>query len=267
MINTISIYPIKSLDPILVPAARILAGGSLEHDREFALADADGKWINGKREPRIHRLRAQYDLEHLRVTLSAPETAPATFHLVNHARSLETWLGEFFGYTVNLQRNTNTGFPDDLDSPGPTIVGSASLDAVRSWFALESLEEVRRRFRPNLEVSTSEPFWEDRLFGPADTPLDFRIGDVAVQGVNPCQRCAVPSRDSSNGTVTSDFQRMFATKREETLPSWADKSRFNHYYRLTVNTRIPASEAGKWLRCGDEVVIASPKSAARPSPR
>jgi hypothetical protein len=267
VIKSIALYPIKSLDPILVPAVRIIAGGSLEHDREFALADPQGQWINGKREPGLHRIRAHYDLAPLRVTLSSPQHAPATFHLLDDAHSLETWFENFFGYAVTLQQNTTTGFPDDLDSPGPTIVGSASLQEVRSWFDISDLEEVRRRFRPNIELDTESPFWEDRLFGAPDTTMDFRIGDVAIQGVNPCQRCVVPSRDPSTGVVTPDFQRAFAEKREQTLPAWVDRSHFNHYYRLTVNTRIPSTEAGKWLHCGDEIFTASPKSAGQPSLR
>jgi uncharacterized protein YcbX len=189
-IKTISLYPIKALDPILVPAACVLSGGSLQHDREFALVDSHGKWINAKREPKVHLVRAQYDLATLRVTLSSPEnTPPKTFNLIDDARAIEDWFTNFFGYAVTLQRNTTTGFPDDLDSPGPTIVGSASLSEVRSWFALPDTDEVRRRFRANIELDTDTPFWEDRLFGATNTALPFRIGDVAIQGMNPCQRC------------------------------------------------------------------------------
>ncbi len=69
-VQSISLYPIKSLDPMSVPAARVLSSGALEHDREFALFDEQGNWINGKRDARIHRIRATYDLEDVRVTLS-----------------------------------------------------------------------------------------------------------------------------------------------------------------------------------------------------
>ena len=33
------------------------------------------------------------------------------------------------------------------------------------------------------------------------------------------------------------------------------KSRFNHFYRLAVNTIVPADQAGKTVRVGDEVGI------------
>jgi len=43
--------------------------------------------------------------------------------------------------------------------------------------------------------------------------------------------------------------------RREKLPEWSNAQRFNHYYRFAVNTSITESEAGKWLRIGDPVVL------------
>jgi len=249
VVQSISLYPIKSLDPLVVEAARVLPSGGLEHDREFALFDELGKVINGKREPRIHQIRTTYDLDKFVVTLNGTKA----FHLLNDRRELEGWWSDFLGMRVSIERNTATGFPDDLESPGPTIVGSATLREVSAWFGIADPRETRRRFRANIELATNEVFWEDRLFAEADTTLEFRIGDITILGVNPCQRCAVPSRDPSTGSVTPEFQRVFAEKRAEGLPPWATKSRFNHYYRLAVNTRIPASQAGKVLRLGDAV--------------
>ena len=254
VVEKISLYPIKSLDPALVPTARILSSGALEHDREFALIDEQGKLINGKRDARIHKIRAGYYLPDLLVTLwSAEATGSYTFHLIDQQRAIEDWLGDFLGCRVSLQRNTETGFPDDLDSPGPTIVSTATLREVGSWFGIADASQMSRRFRVNIEIATEEPFWEDRLFGNAETPVEFRIGDVRIHGVNPCQRCAVPSRNPTTGEVQQDFQRVFSEMREKTLPAWAERARFSHYYRLTVNTRIPPTEAGKHLSCGDKV--------------
>jgi uncharacterized protein YcbX len=254
-VKSISIYPIKSLDPVDVTEARVLPSGALEYDREFALFDDAGKRINGKRDARIHRIRATYDLEDSLVTLSADDLPPETFHLTESRRQIEAWVGGFLGLPVFLQRDTQTGFPDDLECPGPTIVGSATLGLVASWFNSEDLQATARRFRANVEISCDTPFWEDRLFGSAETIVEFRIGDVLFHGVNPCQRCAVPSRDPQTGEVTADFQRLFAEKRERMLPPWATKSRFSHYYRLAVNTRIPESEAGKAIHVGDLVSL------------
>ena len=251
VVKSISLYPIKSLDPLAVDAARVLSSGALEHDREFALFDEQGNVINGKREPSIHQVRARYDLDAFAVTLNESER----FHLVSNRHEIEDWLGTFLGRRVSMRRNVETGFPDDLDSPGPTVVGWETLREVGLWFGIADPAEAGRRFRANVVITTKVPFWEDRLFGESDETVEFRVGEVTICGVNPCQRCAVPSHDPSTGGVTPEFQRTFAERRAESLPSWAPVSRFNHYYRLAVNTRIPASEAGKVIRVGDAVEL------------
>ena len=85
--------------------------------------------------------------------------------------------------------------------------------------------------------------------------MEFRLGTVRLWGVNPCQRCAVPSRDSRSGEVWPGFARSFSSQRQATLPAWAERSRFDHYYRLAVNTRVPPDQASPLLRVGDEVAI------------
>jgi uncharacterized protein YcbX len=255
IVDRIVVYPVKGLDPVEVRIARILPGGSLEHDREFALSDSQGHWINAKREPKIHALRSEFDLSSFRVTLRGREATPETFHLTEQQRELEEWFGAFFGYPASVKRNVATGFPDDTDSPGPTLVSTATLREVDSWFGFSDIAQTGRRFRANILLKTEEPFWEDRLFGEDDQSRPFRIGNVQFLGVNPCQRCVVPSRDPMTGIATPDFQRVFAEKRAARLPEWAPKSRFTHYYRLTVNTRIPSTEAGKAIQVGDELSL------------
>jgi uncharacterized protein YcbX len=150
-----------------------------------------------------------------------------------------------------LRENSTSGYPDDTESPGPTIISAATLAAVASWFPDLNVDEARRRFRANLEINSPDSFWEDRLAGETGAVVPFQIGDVRMLGVNPCQRCAVPSRSSETGEVSSGFAKKFAEYREAALPAWSPRSRFNHYYRLAINTRVPAAEAGKWLRTGD----------------
>ena len=48
------------------------------------------------------------------------------------------------------------------------------------------------------------------------------------------------------------FSKTFAERRQATLPAWAEPARFNHYYRLAVNTCT--IEAGR-LRVGDELTL------------
>ncbi len=112
---------------------------------------------------------------------------------------------------------------------------------------------MRQRLRANIEIGGVPAFWEDQLFADADEIVQFKIGEVLFEGINPCQRCIVPTRNSRTGESYPNFQKLFSQKREETLPSWVNLSRFNHFYRLSVNTKIPASEAGKMVQVGDEI--------------
>ena len=258
----ICLYPIKSLPPVSPPQAALLAGGALRHDREWAFFTEDGRVLNGKRTPAIHGLRSVFDLAAGDVCLEAAEGGQTgRFHLPDDHHALEAWLTYFFGQPVWLRRNAQSGFPDDLNAPGPTVISTATLEEVASWFPGLSVNSVRVRFRANLEIGGVPPFWEDRLFGEPETTVPFQIGGVLFHGVNPCQRCAVPPRDPETGEALPDFSRVFRAKREETLPLWAVRTRFNHFYRLAVNTRVPESEAGKLLRVGDKVVCLPAKVA------
>src|SRR5262249_25513767 len=135
--------------------------------------------------------------------------------------------------------DTEAGFPDDTEAPGPTVISTATLQAVASWFPGLDEQVMRLRFRANLEIGGVPAFWEDRLFAEVGSVVPFRVGDVLFEGINPCQRCVVPSRDPYTGGIFPHFQEIFARKRREFLPSWSTPSRFNHFYRLSCNTRVP----------------------------
>lgn len=250
------IYPIKSLDRVSVTRARILPCGSFAYDREFALFDREGNVVNGKRNPRVHLIRTTYDLENSTVTLrTRDQDETQTFHLLEERTRLETWFSDFFGFSVMMKRDTNSGFPDDLESPGPTLISVATLEEVSSWFPELNRERASRRFRANIEISNVPAFWEDRLFGEPGETIEFTVGEVKLHGVNPCQRCVVPSRHPETGDVISGFQKTFSAKRQATLPTWANAARFNHFYRLSINTRVTSSETGKVIRIGDEIMM------------
>jgi uncharacterized protein len=249
----IAIYPVKSLDAHLQSEARTLPIGALEHDRRFALTDQQGEFIHAKRTALIHRLRSTFDPSRLTLTLQTEGVAPSTFDLMDDRPALCQWLGRFFAMPVSLIDNAEGGFPDDVEAPGPTLVSTATLEAIGRWFDLP-VDEVRRRFRANLEIDGVEPFWEDQLVTSGLGAVRFAIGEAELLGTNPCQRCVVPSRDSQTGTVTDRFAKRFAEVRQEHLPAWAPVDRFNHFYRLSVNTRSGQGHE-RTLRVGDELRI------------
>jgi len=264
----IRLHPIKGLDPVSVPEARIGSNGGLHLDRVWVLFTADGKWINGKNNPEIHHIRAEYDPQVSSVALRVDGNAangsgrgqaasPKPIKLVFPAdldRAAE-WFSEYFGHTV-IVRHIPEGVPDDGLAPGPTIVSTASLRSVCDLFPVISLNEARERFRTTLEIEGVPAFWEDQLFGENENyVIRFKIGEVAFEGSNPCARCPVPPRNPRTGEVLIGFQKQFSEMRRTQLPSTSPRERFDHFYRLATNTRVASTEQGKLLRVGDAVVL------------
>lgn len=259
-LGRIVIYPLKSFDPLELDAAQVLSNGALRYDRQFALIDATGRVLNAKRTARVHTVSAR--LDPVRRVLTVRERrgdVSQTWDVDRDRPAIEAWFSEVFEIGLTLHESNDGGFPDDTDAAGPTVVSAATLETVVGWFPGLTLEQVRLRFRVNLEITGVEPFWEDRLYGAnADETVPFRIGQVTLHGTNPCQRCAVPTRDPETGAVWPEFAREFSTRRSLELPPWAARSRFNHFYRLTVNTRrgsSPEDNAPAFIRCGDAVEI------------
>jgi hypothetical protein len=250
---SITVYPMKALDPVSLNHACITPGGILEHDRIWAMLGPDGRYINGKNVSRVHHLRTRYLLPSKYVTVGyGPDPEEYTFSLGKDRSALASWLERKLEMPVEIRDDGDHGFPDDTRASGPTLISYATLETVASWFRGLSVDDVKRRFRPNLVVTGVPAFWEDHLYGALDA-VKFRIGDVAIYGINPCARCVVPTRDPVTGLADRDFMKTFIERRRETLPSWAERSKFDHFYRLCVNTRIDPSEAGKVLRVGDPV--------------
>jgi uncharacterized protein YcbX len=267
----IRLHPIKALDPVSVNEARIGPNGGLELDRVWALYSADGRWVNAKRTAAMHLIRAAYAPDIRSVTFTVPgdrRDIPAmAFAFPGDTEGAAEWFSMYFEQAIQV-RYTREGFPDDGLAPGPTIVSTASLETVCAWFPGMTLEEARRRFRTTLEIdgSPSEDgkgaaerlpaFWEDQLFaGSESNVVRFRIGDIAFEGSNPCARCPVPGRESQTGVTHEGFQKRFTELRRAQLPPWAPAERFDHFYRLATNTRVPSTEQGKSLRVGDLLAL------------
>ncbi len=249
----IDLYPIKSLDGLTVQTAQVLPSGALQHDRALALFDTTGKFINGKRDARIHQVRSRLADDLAAVTVWTDEPSQtSTFPLQPHPDGLAQWLSTYFEQPVTLRHDSKIGFPDDTDSPGPTLISTATLQIIADWYGL-SLVETRRRFRTNLEVAGVPAFWEDQLFSASDEPVPFRVGAVTFWGINPCQRCVVPTRNPQTGDSTKGFQKHFAAQRAATLPEGVARSQFNHFYRLAVNTRLAPDSAVTSLSIGDAI--------------
>jgi uncharacterized protein len=240
-IGALTIHPIKSLDGVRVEHATIAAHGGLAGDRQYAIFDAAGRLVNGKRTSAVHTIRATFDLYAQRVTLGSD-----TFALGE--RRMNEWLTDHVGFAVSVRKGT---FPDHTRTPGPTIISTATLTAFADAFGL-AVDEVRLRFRANIEVSDTSAFDEDRFIGAQKIGM-VRCGEVLLHAVEHCSRCVVPSRDPRQGTALPAFAKRVSQWRESTLPEWTDRATLAHFYHLAVLTRVPPTEIGKTVRVGDTV--------------
>lgn len=247
----IMVYPIKSLPPVELPEARITRYGTLEWDRLYALVDERGLYVNGKRERRIHLVRARYDLLRGLVYLSACCGEEQEYSLDKEPEEVSRWFTRFLGYSVRLVKRPE-GYPDDEANRGPTVISTGTLAEVGSWFGWDLLQ-ARLRFRANLEIGGVEPFWEDQLYAGKGKAVVFRVGEVLMEGRNISKRCVVPSRDPFTAAVTIGFQKEFVRRRKPMLRGKYPES--DHGYRLSINTVVRPGQEGKVLKIGDPVEV------------
>ncbi|MBK8551734.1 MAG: MOSC N-terminal beta barrel domain-containing protein [Ignavibacteria bacterium] len=258
-ISNIRIYPIKSLDPVEVKEADI-GKSSLLHDREFAMINKDRKFISGKFTSKVNTLRSAFDLENSTVTFNEEGSSNyMTFNLEEDNENLEKYLTDFFGMSVTIIRNDEGKFQDVPVIGGITILSDATLKSLTEHFPGITLDKMRNRFRANIEITNVEAFWEDNLFAEPGSVIEFKINDVTLFGIDPRERCIVPTRDPFTGDTYPKFTKEFVRIREHTLPGWSKLRDYGHYYYLTVDTFIPDTEKGKVIRLGDELKIIGKK--------
>ncbi|MDZ7688910.1 MAG: MOSC N-terminal beta barrel domain-containing protein [Halobacteriales archaeon] len=246
-VEKLRVYPVKSLGCVCVTEAKVLDGGTLVRDREFAVFDGDGDVVNGKRTPLVHRpdVRLQDDVP----VVSFPDGEEV--NVADERDRAERLLGDFFDVDATVRRDGSLGYVDRREM-GPSVVSTATVREFASWFDI-TVESARRRLRANVEVSGVPAFWEDRFVGE-DAP-SFDVGGVGFEGVTPCGRCVVPARNPDTGEETEGFRRTFIEKRRETFPEWADEDAFDHPYTLMIIARVPEEERGGKVSVGDRIRV------------
>jgi uncharacterized protein len=254
-LGRIRIYPFKSLDPIECEAAHFTSTGSLKEDRRFAFLLPNGKFFNAKNDPRIHQIRLHIDpsAQSYEFSIQGTKTRVQT-NLTEGFEALEHWIFKHLKVKTKVTENGDQGFPDDLQASGPTVISRGTIEAIASWYPSLTPDNIRSRFRANLEIENVPAFWEDRLCAEkASGEIEFQIGNATLKGINPCQRCVVPSRDQQTGETLADFTKQFLVERQKALPNWAPRSQFNHFYRAAINTTARNNDATGPIRLGDEV--------------
>ena len=97
VVDRITIYPVKSLDGISLQKAQIGNGGCLQHDREYAIIDSNGKFVNGKSNAAVHLLRSSVDFENEIISFrNETEDTWNSFHLEKDTTAINGFLSAFF---------------------------------------------------------------------------------------------------------------------------------------------------------------------------
>lgn len=258
-VSRIRIYPVKSLDPVEVQEATI-GIRSLKHDRAFAMLASDGRFVNGKRTGQVYQLQASYDIPNQLISLTPRKGGVTqTFELREGNPLLNNFLSDFFEVNLSVLHRTRGELMDIPGASSVTIVSENSLVSLQQKLEDFSIENLRLRFRSNIELSGIPAFWEEQLFQRPGMGMSFRVGEVEMIGISPRARCNVPPRHPLTGETNKDFVKNMIERRNNSLPKDSTLPLFgrNTYY-LTVNTYLPESEEGKMIRVGDRVEILEP---------
>lgn len=259
-ISKIRIYPVKSLDPIEVTEAEI-GIRSLLHDRSFAMLAQDGRFVNGKRTGRVNQLKSEFDLKEGLIHLTPRDgEETATFELKEGNQNLDDYLTSFFEIKLNVLHRTKGELMDIPGASSVTFVSQASLQSLHTDFSEKTLEDLRLRFRTNIEIGGVDPFWEENLFSTPGVGMRFLVGDVEMIGISPRARCNVPPRNPLTGETDKSFVKRMMKSRNNSLPAQSKLPLYGSNYHLTVNTYIPESQKGKTIKSGDLIEIIEPVS-------
>lgn len=264
-IENLWVYPVKGLDRMEVDSITISESGTFEGDRQYAMLDPDenkviedrfdsvGKTFNGKEIDHTHEVKSEFDPDTDRLTLRMRESGETySFDLTAEREEASEWFSDFVGEPVKLRYREPPSF---IDRPklGPSVISTKTLEELASWFDEMTVEGARIRLRPNIEIGGVPAFWEDRFLG--DDPSGFEINGIRFEGAEACARCVVPSRDPDTGKPINDFEQRFAKYREETLPEWAPKEAFEHFFTIMLITDIPEADYGGTISVGDEIRV------------
>jgi uncharacterized protein len=213
------IHPVKSCASIAVGGLDIEARGPA-HDRRYMVVDGDGRFLTGRKLPRMVLIRAEPDGGGLRVqapgmpglAIAAPSDDATRIMVkvwgdevaaLSVAADAAGWLSAFLETHVRLVYMDGAAHrrvdPDHgevgdevsfADGYPLLLIGQASLDQLNDRLAVPL---PITRFRPNLVVAGAAPHAEDAW-------RRIRIGAIRFDVVKPCTRCVFTTVDPATGT-------------------------------------------------------------------
>lgn len=218
ILSGIYFYPVKSLRGIGLQRAPLGQRG-IDYDRHWMLVDEAGAFLTQRQIPRMALISTQLMPGGLRLCAPAmPDLELAPGSAADSALAVrvwddlcqarlaggaaDRWLSDFLGLSCRL-----VYLPHDSRRPvDPAYARGGEETAFSDGFPLmlisqASLDDLNARlpaplpmlrFRPNLVVDGCTPYAEDSW-------RRIRIGDIALQLVKPCSRCAITTVDADTG--------------------------------------------------------------------
>ncbi len=208
------IYPVKGCRGITLSSARVTERG-LEHDREWMVVDADGRFVTQRTEPRLATITTAITPTSL--LLTAPGARPLALPLeqsgvtspvtvwhdtvpgIDQGPAAAAWLSARLAAAYRLVRfdpaakrrcnpmyagtsGAHTAFADGYPL---LVLSEASLDDLNGRLVTPLPID---RFRPNLVLSGIDAYDEDHID-------QIVVDEVALKMVKPCTRCQVTTID------------------------------------------------------------------------
>jgi uncharacterized protein YcbX len=205
-VESLHVYPLKSARGIDLDRARLSPRG-LIGDREWMIITAAGRFVTQRSHPVLAQLIALprdggVRLEHPRIgklELDAPAVLSprigVTRHVMVWKREIEAcdageeaadYASRLLGEPARIVAAGSDNFPDGY----PLLV--CTRESLADLNAKLPTALPMNRFRPNVVISGTEAFAEDRI-------RVLRIGDVHLRLVKPCTRCGVTGLDQTTG--------------------------------------------------------------------
>ncbi|MDH5366614.1 MAG: MOSC N-terminal beta barrel domain-containing protein [Cyclobacteriaceae bacterium] len=229
-IETLYVYPIKSLQGIKVRQATVLEKG-FEHDRRWMLVDEYGVFITQRKHPVLSKINVALNINNIVVSctdtdkISVPLELQSgelmkvtvwgsTVNAIKASDKINNWFSDAIGLKCSLvfmpndasrlisnENKANVSFADGYPY---LILGQSSMnDLNRRMKAPLPIQ----RFRPNIVFSDGLPYEED-LWGK------FTVGEINFLGINPCVRCVFTTIDQETGESGKEPLKTLSTYRD-----------------------------------------------------
>ena len=221
------VYPLKSAAGVALARSEVAPRGLL-HDRRFMVVDPAGMLVTLRERAELALVRTAVDGDCLR--LSAPGTPPLTVPLEPGGvpgvvfmwttpvdalvvEAASAWLGSLLGGDYRLvwmPDESRRPYPGRTDTPLSFVDGNplhllseASLADLNGRLGTPV---AMTHFRPNLVVSGCAAYAED-------TWETLQIGNLTLERLGPCARCAVVNVDPDTATPDREPLRTLARYR------------------------------------------------------